>query len=178
MTIIDWMWHLFSLFFIAFSLREREILSLPFPSLTPPGHQQAVPAPGRPRCCHGGLPSPQWRLGGYTRLPTPHYPRKLQSILCQRHPCPHRPQPLLHPCVRAFGPLVTQGPLGQDVPRPGHWPDPKAEPGGHTYCCSVNPGPHSNRLQRECVQYSQSLLRTWHGRLWVQLQDGVQGQTC
>lgn len=164
--------------FLFSSIREREILSLPFPGLTAPGHQQAVPPAGRPRRRHGGLPSPQRRLGGYPRLPTSQHPRELQSLLRQWHPRPHRPQPLLHPRVRAFGPLITQGPLGPDIPGPGHRSDPAPEPGGHTRRSSVNPGPHSNRLQRECVQYSQSLLRTWHGRLWVQLQDGVQGQTC
>lgn len=144
----------FSLLCVSLFLREREILSLPFPCLTSPGHQQTVPAPGRPRCRHGGLPSPQRRLSGYARLPTSHNPRELQSLLRQRHPCPHRPQPLLHTCIRAFGPLVAQGPLGQDIPGPGRVPDPATEPGGHTHCSSVNPGPHSNCLQRECVQYS------------------------
>ncbi len=161
-TVIDSVSHFFVLFFVSdiLSPREREILPLPLPSLTSPGHHKAVPAPGRPRRCHGGLPSPQRRLGGHTRLPASHHPRELQPLLRQRHPRPHRPQPLLHPSVRAFGPLVTQRPLGSDIPGPGRGSDPAPEPGGHTHCSSVNPGPHSNRLQRECVQYSQSLLRT------------------
>lgn len=138
---------------VSLLLREREILSLPFPRLTSPGHQQAVPAPGRPRCRHGGLPSPQRRLRGYSRLPTPHNPRELQSVLRQRHPRPHRPQPLLHPSVRAFGPLIAKGPLGPDIPGPGCDPDRAPEPRGHTHCSSVDPGSHSDRLPGECVQH-------------------------
>lgn len=174
---IDFLFFLFFYCFISV-LREREILSLPISCLTSSGYQQAVSAPGRPWCRHGGLPSPQRRLSGDTRLPTSHDPWKLQPLLCQRHPRPYRPKPLLHPYIWAFGSLLTQESLGPGIPGPSCGPDPAPEPRGHAYCSSIYPGSDTNRLQRERVQHPPGLLRARHGRVWIQFQSGVQGQTC